>query len=156
MSGRNRWSELVRQIDEDPVRRARVKEERRALDAVLSLLEAEGDSVWSAEAEELLDVDRQGLDERRARGEILALPVGFGDHAFPLWQFDDEVPARLLPGLDRVLGAFSVDSPLTRAEFFLAPNAGLGGRRPLDVLRAGEVEAVVRAAVSYRNEGEEG
>jgi hypothetical protein len=153
MSERNKFSDLARRMLEDPVRRARVEEERRALDAILPLLEAEGGSVWTAEAEELLGVTRRELDEMRARGTILALPVGFVDHAFPLWQFDDAAPARLLPGLDRVLGAFSVESPQARAEFMLAPNVGLGGRRPLDALRAGDVEAVVHAAASHGEHG---
>lgn len=37
VSGRNKWRELWRPIREDPIRRARVEEKRRELDALIAL-----------------------------------------------------------------------------------------------------------------------
>jgi hypothetical protein len=42
-----------------------------------------------------------------------------------------------------------------QAEFMLAPNTRLGNKRPLDTLRAGEVDAAVRAASTYGEHGAE-
>lgn len=50
MSGRNKWRELARPIDEDPVRRARVERLRRAYD---ELLAAADDGLPDEELEEL-------------------------------------------------------------------------------------------------------
>lgn len=133
-----------------PVVRARLRGIRRKR----ALLEAEGGSVSTAEVAELLGgISKQAVDKRRERGTILALPAGGGGYAFPLWQFDDISGDGLIPGFARVLKSFSVESPWMRAEFMLAASTRFDGRRPLDVLAAGEVEEVARAASAYGEQG---
>lgn len=120
------------------------------------MLEAEGGSVGTAEAAEILGgISKQAVDKRRERGTILALPGGGGEYAFPLWQFDESTRDGLVPGLTRVLRSFSVENPWMQAEFMLAPNARLGEKSPLNALRDGEVEAAARAASSYGMHGAE-
>lgn len=137
---------------ESPIARARLRGIRRKRE----LLEAEGGSVGTAEAAEILGgISKQAVDKRRERGTILALPKGGGEYAFPLWQFDEGAKDGLVPGLSRVLKSFSVHNPWMRAEFMLAPNARLGGGRPIDMLKGGEVEAVVRTAAAYGEHGAE-
>jgi hypothetical protein len=120
------------------------------------MLEAEGGSVGTAEAAEILGgISKQAVDKRRERGTILALPRGGGEYAFPLWQFDENSRDGLLPGLARVLRSFSVEDPWMRAEFMLAPNPRLGGKKPLDALGYGEVEASALAAAAYGVHGAE-
>lgn len=134
----------------DPVARARL----RGIHMKKALLEAEGGSVSTAEAAQLLGgISKQAMDKRRERGTILALPTGDGGYAFPLWQFDERSRDGLLPGFARVLKSFSVESPWMQAEFMLSPSTRFGGRRPLDVLAAGEVGEVARAASAYGEQG---
>jgi hypothetical protein len=136
---------------ESPMARARLRGIRRKRE----VLEAEGGSVGTAEAAEILGgISKQAVDKRRERRTILALPRG-GEYAFPLWQFDEGTRDGLVPGLTRVLRSFSVDDPWMRAEFMLAPNDRLGGKRPLDALREGEAEASARAASAYGVHGAE-
>ncbi len=135
-----------------PIVQARLRGIRRKRE----MLEAEGGSAGTAEAAEILGgISKQAVDKRRERGTILALPKGGGGYAFPLWQFDEGTRDGLVPGLARVLRSFSVGDPWMRAEFVLAANARLGGRRPLDALKDGEDEAAVRAAAAYGVHGAE-
>jgi hypothetical protein len=137
---------------ESPLARARLRGIRRKRE----MLEAEGGSVGTAEAAEILGgISKQAVDKRRERGTILALPRGGGEYAFPLWQFDENSRDGLLPGLARVLRSFSVEDPWMRAEFMLAPNPRLGGKKPLDALGYGEVEASALAATAYGVHGAE-
>ena len=131
--------------DKDPLAEARLRGERR----MEEIREAEGGSVGATEAARIVGVSERALERRRREGTVLALPVGDGEHAFPRWQFDGDAEDGMVPGLERVLQSFSLRSPWMQAEFMLAPEDRLGDRRPLDALKAGEVEAVARAASAY-------
>jgi hypothetical protein len=102
-----------------------------------------------------LGIKPQAVDRRRERGRILALPTGRNEFAFPVWQFDRRGKDGLIPGFADVLGSFSVGDPWMRAEFMLAPEPRLGGRRPLDALRGGDGAGVEEAAASYGEHGAE-
>lgn len=143
---------VLEEAREFPLVRARLRGIRRKRE----ILEAEGGCVGTAEAAEILGgISKQAVDKRRERQTILALPRGGGEYAFPLWQFDEGTRDGLIPGLTQVLRSFSVENPWMRAEFMLAPNVRLGGKRPLDALRDGEAEAAARAASTYGVHGSE-
>lgn len=74
-------------------------------------------------------------------------------HAFfyPKWQFTET--GALLPGIEEVLGAFKSSDEWRIMRYFLTPRYQLGGKRPLDLLRAGEVEKVVPHAHAHAAEG---
>ena len=91
----------------------------------------------------------QHAPHARHLARALALPVSDGKHAFPRWQFDGDAEDGMVPGLSRVLRSFSLESPWMQAEFMLSPEDRLGDRRPLDALKAGEVEVVARAVSAY-------
>ena len=87
MSGRNKWRELARVIDEDPVRRARVEELGRPYDALLAGADA---GLSDEELEELAEADglvsnprvRESVEEAEAqidRGEGLSFREAFGE-----------------------------------------------------------------------------
>jgi len=68
---------------------------------------------------------------------------------FPMWQFKD---GALLGGLEEVLVALNAGNLLDdigRILFFVSNHGCLGGERPLDRLRAGDVNEVLRAAAGY-------
>jgi|ERR1041385_1450061 hypothetical protein len=67
----------------------------------------------------------------------------------PVWQFSER--ARL-PGLDKVLAKLNESGVLDewgKVGFFLQSQGLLGDRRPLDLLREGAVEKVIRAAENF-------
>ena len=135
--------------EKDPLADARLRGKHR----MREILEAEGGAVGAAEAAEIVGASEAVLEERRRKGTVLALPVGDGGHAFPRWQFSGDAEDGMVPGLSRVLGSFSVTCPWVQAEFLLAPEERLGGMRPLDALKAGQVEAVEEEALAYREHG---
>ncbi len=117
----------------------------RGAQAKRQLLEAEGGTLSATEVARLLRRSRQAVDKQRRTGRLLALRAG-PSWRYPAWQFVDGQP---LPGLPEVLAALREVSPWTAAAFLLSRNARLGGRRPVDLLRRGELDAVVRAAQAY-------
>jgi hypothetical protein len=128
----------------DPFAAAR----QRAIDMKRRLLEAEGGCLTVAQVAARLGISKQAVDKRRRTGKLLALqtPRGF---LYPAWQFGDD---GVLPGLERVLARLAV-APWTQAAWFLSGDSRLGDARPLDVLRRGEVEPVLRAAAAHGEQG---
>ena len=59
----------------------------------------------------------------------------------------------MLPGLEDVLAELSLPDPWTQAAFFLSPNTYLGGQRPIDELRRGNLDEVRRAAWAMGEQG---
>lgn len=141
-------------LREAPEERPLLKARLRGVRARRELLEAEGGTVSSGQAAELLGVTPQAVDKRRRAGKLLALPVGRA-YLYPVWQFDERGRGGVPPGLEEVLGSFGVEDPWMRAAFFLRQNGRLDDKRPLDALRDGEIEAVKRAARAYGEHGAE-
>ena len=137
--------ERVRQ--EDPLGPARL----RWLRDRERLLSAEGGAVPVTAAMTFLGLkSRQAVQQRRARGKLLGLPLGGSAYLYPVWQFNQQ---GVIPGLSEVLAALERLDPWGQAAFLLSGDARLDGLRPLDVLRAGRVAEVVTAARQYGEQG---
>jgi hypothetical protein len=119
-----------------------VEEKRR-------LVNTEGGTLSAGEVAQVLGITRQAVDKQRRGHKLLGLRVG-QTWRYPAWQFVDGAP---LAGLDRVLARLRDVSPWTVAAFIVGRHARLGGRRPLDLLRKGEVTLVVDAARAYGTHG---
>jgi hypothetical protein len=130
----------------DPLARARL----RGVLAQREILDADGGAVSAAEMAKALGITRQAVDKRRKAGQLIALEVGKRGYLYPAWQLGE---TGLLNGLASVLASLPEDSPWAIARFFVSGNHRLGGRRPLDVLRKGEVDAVVAAASMFGEHG---
>jgi hypothetical protein len=101
-----------------------------------------------AQVAEMLGVGRQTPHDRARAGRLLAIRDN-GRLIFPDWQFDPEGPDGVIAGLPAVLKALEGPiSPLGRIRWFLRPKALLGGRAPLDALRAGDIQDVVIEAAA--------
>ena len=137
-------------LEEGPLLKARL----RGVRARRELLEAEGGTMTSGRAAALLGITQQAVDKRRRAGKLLAVPVGRG-YRYPAWQFDERGRGGGLPGLEEVLGSCGVEDPWMRASFCLRQNGRLDDRRPLDILREGDAEAVKLAARAYGEHGAE-
>lgn len=128
---------------EDPLAAARI----RGIEARRRLLEKEGGAVSAADLGRMLGgITPQAVNKRRKAGRLLGLPVGQNRFRYPVWQLED---GKVLSGFEDVLGVFGVESPWMRAAFLLGGNPRLGGERPLDEIKKGNVEAVKGAASAY-------
>src|SRR5258708_6806039 len=117
------------------------------------LMEAEGGSLSAEEAARALGISKTAILKRYKKGQIIAWREERQNAArFPVWQFKDH---KVLNGLEEVLGALNSAVRLDdfgRTLFFLSNMGFLGGKRPLDWLRVGEVKKVLQAAEGYGGE----
>jgi hypothetical protein len=90
-------------------------------------------------------VSRQAVSKRRG---LLALTTGSGRVVYPAFQFAGGSP---MPHLARVLTELpeSAVSRWTVASWLVSAEPTLDDQRPIDVLAAGEADAVVRAARAW-------
>ncbi len=115
-----------------------------------ALLEAEGGCVSAAAIGRLLGMSKQAVHVRRRKGGLLAVATGKRDMAFPVWQVHEgKVLAGIPEVLHALLSSFGRRHDEQAMRFLLGANPLLRGCRPLDLLRAGEVEAVLDAAATY-------
>jgi hypothetical protein len=123
----------------------------RGLEARQQLAEAEGGSASSEEAARLLGISKTAVLKRLEAGRLLAWREERLQAArFPLWQFDKH--GQVLAALEEVLACLNRDPNLDawgKMLFFLQTKAGLGDKRPLDLLREGRVKEVCQAARAY-------
>ncbi len=73
-------------------------------------------------------------------GKVLAFASGHGD-LYAVRQFQETQP---VAGLDQVVSNFP--TPEDAWEWLVTPNRSTGGKAPIDLLRQGELDAVVGAA----------
>jgi hypothetical protein len=123
----------------------------RGMQARQQLAEAEGGSLSSEETARLLQISKTAVLKRLEAGRLLAWREERLQAArFPRWQFDLE--GRVLPGLSDVLECLKEDERLDawgKILFFLQASAELGDKRPLDLLREGQVTEACQAARVY-------
>jgi hypothetical protein len=89
-----------------------------------------------------LRLTRQAVNRRRKLGTLLGLDAGRHGFLYPAWQFDRE---GTISGLEEVLRAMNQVGPWKQQAFMLSESLRLGDRRGVDVLRQGDIAAVVRA-----------
>lgn len=89
-------------------------------------------------------VSRQAIHKRVSEGSLLAVSGPSNRNAYPVVQFKrDGMPVE---GLKEVREALGTRSPWMLLNFLLTREPRLGGRKPIDVLKAGELELVLEAA----------
>ena len=109
------------------------------------LLAQAGGALSPAAVAERTGMSRQSVNNWRRKGQLIALPRGRRDFAFPACQFAEDRP---VPGLDRVLAASALRHPLSQLEMLLAPSPRMEGASPLALLCAGRVEDAVAVAAA--------
>ncbi len=104
---------------------------------------AEGGS-WSAtETGSRLGITKAAVLKRYQKGQLIGWRESRQNAVrFPAWQFSDDRP---LPGITDVLQVLQIDD-WAKIVFFLSQLSSLGGKRPLDLIRAGQIREVLRAA----------
>jgi hypothetical protein len=126
----------------DPLAAARLKGVKVKRD----LLYQQGQPLRSEEVASVLNLTRQAVDKRRRNGQLLGISLGRRGYLYPIWQFKD---GKVLPGLEKVLAQLKEYDPWTQLMFFQTGDLRLEGATPLERLKAGEIEEVIRAASCY-------
>jgi len=122
---------------------------RRGKTIKAALLQMEGGALAEMEFASRLGIPVGALTRKVEAGEVLAVESD-GRRLYPAFQI---VEGGLLPGLGPVLDALEFSDPWWQLNFLLTGDSRLGGRRPLDVLRGGDMEPVLRAARAYGEQG---
>ena len=122
----------------------------RGITARQKLLQEEGGSVSAEEASRHLGISKAAILKRYQKGQLIAWREERQNAVrFPVWQFQEH---KVLDGLEQVLAALNERSRLDdfgRMLFFLSTFGFLGGKRPLDLLRAGKLSKVLEATQGY-------
>ncbi len=113
------------------------------------LLRSEGGMLSGPQLAEHLGITPQAIGKKRDKNHVFWLELGEG-YSYPAFQVG---ASGLLPDIREVLDALAEGDPWARVSFMLTGDARLGGRRPLDVLREGDVASVARAARGYGEHG---
>ncbi len=133
-------------IEDDPLAKARA----RGILAQRELLAVEGPALSATEVAAALKLTRQAIDKRRGAGRLLAVSTGARTYHYPAWQFTQ---TGVLAGLEQVLAELKLQPPWAQLRFFVSGNHRLSGKRPLDCLRRGQVERVIKAAAQFSEQG---
>ena len=102
------------------------------------------DVVSATEAATLTGGSRLSIERLRRAGRLLALRVG-SQWLFPRWQFAEDAPGGVLPGLEEVLHHLHLSAP-GAAFWLLQPSERLGGASPIQLLRQHFPEPVIQLA----------
>jgi hypothetical protein len=110
------------------------------------LLRAEGGCISDQQVADLLELENIAiLEDWRQHRQIVAIKTEAGTWMYPVWQFARK-PKRVMLGIRDCLAELDSDDDRETAVFFLSYMTRLAGKRPLDCLRAGKIEAAIKAA----------
>ncbi|MBB6143699.1 hypothetical protein HNQ77_001648 [Silvibacterium bohemicum] len=132
--------------EDDPLAAAKL----RGLKRRQEMLKAAGETLTSEQVAEVLNLSRQAVDKRRSSNQLLALTQGKRGYSYPGFQFHE---GKTLDGLESVLKALSAVDPWMQLNFFTSPNERLGGKNPIEALRKGKIDEVVKIASTYGEQG---
>jgi hypothetical protein len=132
--------------DQDPLALARL----RGIEAKRRILTEDGGMLSAEKVGETLTISRQAVEKRRKAGRLIGVSLGRRGFGYPAWQFSER---GTLSGLEAVLDALKPHDAWTKLVFFTSDNAATGGKKPLHVLRSGDIEKVLAAARTYGEQG---
>jgi hypothetical protein len=122
----------------------------RGLLAKQKILEKAGGLLSAEMAAKMIGISRQSINDKRNSGKIIGITFSGGKYKYPAFQF---YKGRVLPGLDNVLKALDTDDPWMKTIFMVTKNYLLDGKSPFDMLREGKIDAVVKAAGTFGEQG---
>jgi hypothetical protein len=108
------------------------------------LLRAEGGCIGDQAVVDLLELENIAIVEDWRR-HIIAIKSDSETWKYPIWQFARK-PKRVMLGIRDCLAELDSDDDCENTVFFLSSMTRLAGKRPLDCLRAGKIEAAIKAA----------
>jgi hypothetical protein len=118
-----------------------------------SALEEAGGALSAREVAELLGITGETVEQRRRRGELLAVPISSGEWGYPARQLTPD--GRVRDGLKDVLAAFSADEdPWVILAFLTNPDPLSGEAIAFDALDDPEAtRAMIPIARTFWEQG---
>jgi hypothetical protein len=137
-----------------PVLEEELHKKFKALEMKEEMLERAGGTIGVNQVLDILGLStRQGVNKRRQNGKLIAIELGNHGYQYPLCQLD-ESRGGTVDGLEEVLKQLDpVDSPWMALQFLVRGNPRFNGKPPIELLRKGEVEPVVKAAKAHGEHG---
>lgn len=120
---------------------------RRGARRKIELLQEAGGLLTARETAQLLGIAPQSLQRRF---ELIFLRSDSGQEGYPAFQLENET---MVNAVARVLAAIGVEAPWAQLSFFFLKMDELEGRRPVDAIRAGDLDAVILAATHFGRHG---
>lgn len=117
---------------------------------VASMQQAEGGAYSSAQLGERFNLSAAVLHRRRGEHRIIYWRDPRNSYFYPCWQFNEA--GALLPGIQEILQTFNSQDEWRIMRYFLGARQQLGGHRPLDLIRAGKIDAVLAHAQTHAAE----
>lgn len=120
----------------------------------LGLVEAEGGSLSATEVAEALGISKAEVFKRYREVKLVAWREGRQKQLrFPRWQFHR---GKVLEGFEQVLANLTAGGvgDFDRLGFFICNALDLGGSRPVDCLRKGELTRVVQLVEAWTRNDE--
>jgi hypothetical protein len=102
------------------------------------------------EVEKFLGISRQAIEKKVRANALLAVPGRHNQRQYPVVQFTED---GIVPRLDDVLKSLPSTNGWFRLNFLIRPDARLGGRRPIDLLKESKVDPVMAAAKAVGVQG---
>lgn len=96
-------------------------------------------------------VSRQAVDKRVQEGSLLAVPGPSNRRSYPTLQFNRD--GSVVSGLKAVRDALQTSNPWTVLNFLSRPDHRLSDRKPIDLLKSGDVALVIEAAARHGEQG---
>ena len=123
----------------------------RGIEMSRQLLKETGGAFSGEQVQGLLGVTRQAIDKKVKDLSLLAVPGPSNHRYFPAVQFSES--GTPLPGLKDVRAKLPMQNPFAILDFLVSPNDLLDGAKPIDLLRGGQKDLVVRAAELQLEQG---
>jgi len=108
-----------------------------------------GGALSADEAGRILGITRQAVDKRRRASTLLAVRER-SDWRYPACQYEN---GELVLGIPDIVRGFGPARPWLALDFLLAPDTVLSGRSPLEALRAGARDEVLRLVRGAQGDG---
>jgi hypothetical protein len=114
-------------------------------------LRAAGGAYDLAEVESLLGVSRQAINKRVRQGSLLAVPGPGNRLRYPTVQFKPD--GSIVEGLREVKEVLPSRNVWVTLNFLVSRDPRLNNRRPIDLLKKGDVESVIESARRIDEQG---
>jgi hypothetical protein len=132
-------------------KRASFDPEAKGLELVEKAKDAEGGAWSGSELQQRFKLSPANLHRRRKEHRIIYWRDARHAFFYPKWQFTGT--GAVQPGIEEILGVFKSSDEWRIMNYFLTPRYQLEGKRPLDLVRAGDVETVLSHARTHAEEG---
>ncbi len=117
---------------------------------VAELQNAEGGAWSGVDLKEQFSLTPAVLHRRRKEHRMVYWRDARHDFFYPRWQFTQS--GATVPGIQEILQIFRSEDEWRLMRYFLGPRRQLSGRRPLDLIRSGEVAEVMAHARDHAAE----